>query len=171
MRAEKSIVRRILPGLLLAMVAGQSMAQSSDSVPQAVETNPLDPERVLQDIVPQPGALFEVGIPQGWFDWKDDVFDKIGLKFGFSYQLLAQSASETLPDAAFDTAVGDWWGFLGKWTMLNRGSENEGTLVFSMFERKAVGNNQVPALFPLDIGSLTGNVAYTDWDFVIENLY
>jgi carbohydrate-selective porin OprB len=85
--------------------------------------------------------------------------------------MLAQSASETLPDAEFDTAVGDWWGFLSKWTMLNRGTENEGTLVFSMFERSAVGNNQVPAVFSLDVGSLTGNVGFTSWDFVIENLY
>jgi carbohydrate-selective porin OprB len=41
-----------------------------------------------------------------------------------------------------------------------------------MFERGAVGNNQVPANFGLvDVGSLTTNVEYTTWDFEIENLY
>ena len=148
------------------------MAQSPDGTPQAVDNNPLNPETVLEEIAPQPGALFPVGVPQGWFDLKDNVFDKIGLKFGFSYQLLAQSASDTLPDSTFDTAVGHWWGFLTKWTLVNRGSENEGILVFSMFERGAVGNNAVPANFGLvDLGSLTTNVEFTTWKFAIENLY
>jgi hypothetical protein len=147
-------------------------AQSTDAIAQAVDTNPLNPDKVLDDIVPQPGAVFPVGVSQSWFDWKDEVYDKIGLKFGFSYQLLAQSASETLPDSAFDTAVGDWWGFMGKWSLFNKGEENEGTFVFSMFERGPVGNNQVPANFGLvDMGMLTTNVEYTTWDFEIENLY
>ena len=148
MKEKRPVVRRLLFALVLqTMVAGASMAQAPDADPevddgfaQAVDTNPLNPDRILDDIVPQPGAIFPYGVSDSWFDWKDDVFDKIGLKFGFSYQILAQSASETLPDSNFDTAVGDWWGFLTKWTLLDRGSENEGTLVFSMFERGAVGN-------------------------------
>ena len=77
-----------------------------------------------------------------------------------------------LPNATFDTALGDWWGFLTKWTMLNKGKDNEGTLVFSMFDRGAVGNNAVPSNFGLvDVGSLTTNVEFTSWSFEIENLY
>jgi porin len=170
--------RVLVTGLPLIAFAANGLAQETDgsgeaaeeSV-QAVDLHPLEPGNVLRDIEPQPGSVFDVGIPQSWFDFKDDVYQKYGLRFGFSYQLLAQYASETLPDAAHDTAVGDWWGFLGKWTMLNRGTENEGTLVFSMFERKEVGNNQVPAFMPLDTGSLTGNVEFTYWDFVVENFY
>ncbi len=173
MTKKSNVVRRLLIAFVLqAIVAGQSMAQSPDRTPQAVDKNPLNPDIVLEDIVPQPGSLFPYGVPHSWFDFKDYVYDKIGLKFGFSYQMLAQSASDTLPDSAFDTAVGDWWGFLTKWTLLNRGSENEGTLVFSMFERGAVGNNAVPSNFGLaDVGSLTTNVEFTSWDFAIENLY
>ncbi len=173
MTAQSDVVRRLLiVFVLLAIVTGESLAQSPDKTPQAVDTNPLNPEAVLGDIEPQPGAIFPVGIPQSWFDFKDDVYERYGLKFGFSYQILAQYASDTLPNSKFDTAVGDWWGFLTKWTPLNRGSENEGTLVFSMFERGAVGNNAVPANFGLvDVGSLTTNVEYTTWDFSIENLY
>jgi porin len=173
MTKKSNVVRRLLIAFVLqAIVAGQSMAQSPDRTPQAVDKNPLNPDIVLEDIVPQPGSLFPYGVPHSWFDFKDYVYDKIGLKFGFSYQMLAQSASDTLPDSTFDTAVGDWWGFLTKWTLLNRGSENEGTLVFSMFERGAVGNNAVPSNFGIaDVGSLTTNVEYTTWDFAIENLY
>ena len=173
MRKESNVVLQLLVAfVLLTVVAADSVAEAPDSTPQAVDNHPLNPEKILEDIVPQPGALFPYGVPQSWFDFKDDVYDKIGLKFGFSYQMLAQSASDTLPDSTFDTAVGDWWGFLTKWTLLNRGSENEGTLVFSMFKRGAVGNNQVPSNFGLvDVGSLTTNVEYTTWDFEIENLY
>jgi len=179
MKYLSSVIRQLLVAcLFLAAGFGTALAQSSDDsadndelVQQAVDNNPLTPDRVLDDIVPRPGAVFDIGISDAWFDWKDDAYDKLGLRFGFSYQMLAQSASETLPDAAHDTAVGDWWGFLAKWTPVNRGSENEGTLVFSMFERATVGNNQNPALFLTDVGSLTGNVEYTSWDFIIENLY
>ena len=173
MTAESDIARRLLIAfVLLAIVTGESVAQSPDKTPQAVDTNPLNPEAVLEDIEPQPGALFQVGIPQSWFEFKDDVYDKIGLRFGFSYQMLMQSASATVPNSEFDTAVGDWWGFLTKWTLLNKGSENEGLFVFSMFERGAVGNNAVPSNFGLlDVGSITTNVEYTSWDFEIENLY
>ena len=180
MKQERHIVRRLLFALVLqTMVVGPGMAQAPDTdpeaddgSPQAVDTNPLNPDWILDEIVPQPGAVFPYGLSDSWFDWKDDVFDRIGLKFGFSYQILAQSASETLPESTFDTALGDWWGFLTKWTLLNRGSENEGTLVFSMMERGAVGNNQVPSNFGIvDVGSLTTNVEYTTWDFEIENLY
>ena len=174
MTEKNGIVRRLLIALvLLVIVTGQSMAESEspERPPQAVDTNPLNPRNVLEEIVPQPGAIFPYGIPQSWFDFKDDVYDKYGLKFGFSYQMLGQKASATLQNATYDTAVGDWWGFLTKWTLLNRGSENEGTLVFSMFERAAVGDNQVPAVFPVDTGSLAGNVGFTSWEFQIENLY
>ena len=173
MTKKNNVVRRLLIIFVLqVIIAGESMAQSTGITPQAVDKNPLNPDIVLEEIVPQPGSLFPYGVPHSWFDFKDGIYDKIGLKFGFSYQMLAQSASDTLPNSMFDNAVGDWWGFLGKWTLLNRGSENEGTLVFSMFERGAVGNNAVPSNFGLvDVGSLTTNVEYTSWDFEIENLY
>jgi carbohydrate-selective porin OprB len=86
--------------------------------------------------------------------------------------MLGQSASDVLPNATFDTALGHWWGFLTKWTMLDKGGDYEGTLVFSMFERAAVGNNAIPSNFGLaDVGSLTTNVEFTSWSFEIENLY
>ena len=173
MAKESNAVRLLLISFVFqAIVMGQSMAQPPSNTPQAVDNNPLNPDVVLDNLEPQPGALFPVGIPQSWFDFKDDVYERYGLKFGFSYQILTQYASDTLPNSPFNTAVGDWWGFLTKWTPVNRGSENEGTLIFSMFERGAVGNNAVPANFGLlNVGSLTTNVEYTTWDFSVENLY
>ena len=150
--------------LLLAMTAGEGRAQARD-------THPTEAGNVL-DAIPSPGSVIPYGLPQGWWDFKDDVYDRIGLRFGFSYQMLGQAASDVLPNATHDTALGDWWGFLTKWTLLDRGGDNEGTFVFSMFDRGAVGNNAVPSNFGLvDVGSLTTNVEYTHWSFGIENLY
>ncbi|GMG87793.1 hypothetical protein MNKW57_21140 [Biformimicrobium ophioploci] len=155
----------MLAAVLLASFAQHCQAQRRDN-------NPIEAGNVLDDIAPTPGALIPFGIPQSWFDAKDDIYEKHGLRFGFSYQILGQRASEVLPDATYDTALGDWWGFLGKWTLLNRGSDSEGTLVFSMFERGPVGSNAAPATFgQAQVGSLTGNVEFTTWDFAIENLY
>ena len=104
-----------------------------ESAAQSRDRNPLEAGNELDGIQRLPDSVIRIGVPQSWFDFKDDVYEKIGLKFGFSYQLLYQSASEVLPDATYDTAAGDWWGFLTKWTLLNRGKDYEGTFVFSMF--------------------------------------
>jgi carbohydrate-selective porin OprB len=164
-RAEKMGWRILAACAIQALIAAPSPAQQRD-------TNPLNPDTVLDEIAPLPGAVIPHGVPQSWFDFKDRVYDKIGLRFGFSYQMLGQSASDVLPNATFDTALGHWWGFLTKWTMLDKGGDYEGTLVFSMFERAAVGNNAIPSNFGLaDVGSLTTNVEFTSWSFEIENLY
>jgi hypothetical protein len=164
-KATNAAFRILLDCVMAAYVEGQSQAERR-------EKNPLEAGNVLDDIVPTPGALFPYGVPGSWFDFKDDIYDRIGLRFGFSYQVLGQYASNTAPNATHDTALGDWWGFLTKWTLLNRGTDSEGTLVFSMFERGAVGDNAVPATFGQgEVGSLTGNVEFTTWDFEIENLY
>ncbi|WP_068318016.1 carbohydrate porin [Aliiruegeria sabulilitoris] len=163
--------RQAVPGVLFVSLLLFTMPHNADA--QTRDNNPLEAGRVLDDIVPpKSGALIPYGVPQSWFDFKDDVYERTGLRFGVSYQILGQSASATLPGAAYDTALGDWWGFMGKWTLLNRGGDNEGHLVFSMFERGAVGDNAVPATFGLaDLGSLAGNVGFTTWDFTVENLY
>ena len=134
------VLNILVASALLAMVPVMVTAQSR-------ETNPIEAGNIIDEIVPQPGAVWDVGLNEPWFGWKDSVYDRIGLKFGFSYQMLGQYATDTLPDAIYDTALGHWWGFLAKWTMLDRGGNHEGTLVFSMFERNAVGNHQVPATF------------------------
>jgi len=164
-RGNKVALGILIACLFQAIAAGESMAQSRD-------TNPLEAGNVLDDMVPRPGSVIPYGVPQPWFDFKDDVYDRIGLRFGFSYQMLFQYASDVAPEATFDTALGHWWGFMIKWTMLKRGTDFEGNLVFSMFERKAVGNNAVPANFGIvDVGGITTNVEFTTWSFAVENLY
>jgi porin len=157
-------------GILIACVlqvvaAGKSSGQSRD-------TNPLEAGNVIDGIVPRPGSVFPIGVDEPWFGFKDKVYEKIGLKFGFSYQMLFQSASHVAPEAAFDTALGHWTGFMIKWALLKKDTDFEGNLVFSMFDRRVLGNNAAPSNFGIaDVGGITTNVEFTTWSFEIENLY
>ena len=139
MKPNKMLWRILLGSCLVhAIIVGEGMAQSRD-------TNPTEAGNVLDQIGRLPGSVIPYGVPQSWFDWKDDAYDKFGLKFGFSYQILFQSASDVAPNASYDTALGQWWGFMIKWSALNKGKDYEGNLVFSMFERMGVGDNAVPS--------------------------
>lgn len=134
--------------------------------------NPTDPERLLDEMTWENGSLIPYGVPRSWFDFKDEVYEKIGLKFGFSYQMVFQYASEVTPDATFDTAVGSWGGFMLRWTLVDRDEDYEGNFVFSMFDRRSLGDSAVPANFgPLDVGATSTVVEYTFWNFAVENLY
>ena len=151
--------------LIQVIGVGGSLAQSSDD-------NPMEAGNVLDNIGHLPDSVIPYGVPQSWFDTKDGVYDKIGLKFGFSYQMLFQSASDVAANATYDTALGDWWGFMIKWTMLNKGKDYQGNFVFSMFDRGSVGNNAVPSNFGIvDVGGITTNVEFTTWTLAVENLY
>ena len=91
-----------------------------DTIKQTPIEHPLEPGKVIDDIVPQPGSIFHVGVPQSYFDWKDKVYDRIGLKFGVSYQMLYQTASEVVSDDSYNQALAHWTGFLTKWTLINQ---------------------------------------------------
>lgn len=150
-----------------------SILGQADTTSQPQIEHPMEPEKVIDDMVPKSGFIFDVGVPKSYFDWKDKIYDKIGLKFGVSYQMLYQKASEVSPDATYNTALAHWAGFMTKWTLINRKKgKNKGGLVFSMFDRRALGNNSIPSNFGItEVGGITTNVEYTKWIFAIENLY
>ena len=143
----------------------------ADTLLGAYGGNPLEAGNQIADIVPKAGSIIDVGLGPSYFDWKDKVYDKIGLKFGVSYNFMYQTASEVVPGAA-DAAMSDMWGFMMKWTLVNRKKKNKGGLVFSMFERYHIGDYPNPSLFgPANVGSITSAVEWTDWRFTVENLY
>ena len=168
---DQKLIIACLTIILLFCFSNRGIAQ--DTIMPQNQLHPMDPEKIIDDIVPKAGSVFDVGVGQSYFDWKDTVYDKIGLKFGVSYQTLSQVASTVAPDAIYDKAVGQWAGFMTKWTMINRKKgKNKGGLVFSMFDRRGLGNNAVPSNFGItDVGGITTNVEFTYWNFAIENLY
>lgn len=144
----------------------------ADTLLAAYGGNPLEVGNQIADIVPKKGgAIFDIGLGPSYFNWKDKAYDKIGLKFGVSYQMAYQTASEVLPGVD-NQAWSDWWGFMIKWTLVNKNKKNKGGIVFSMFERYHIGDYINPSLFgPVNVGSITSLIEFTDWRFTIENLY
>jgi hypothetical protein len=139
---------------------------------QEHQGNPLEMGNQIREAIPGTGPIFNIGLGDSYFDLKDKLYDKIGLRIGVSYQMLYQSASTVLPDAD-NQALSYWVGFMTKWTLINRKKgKNQGHLVFSMFERNPIGNFQIPSNFgPINVGSITTAIEFTTWDFSIENLY
>jgi len=172
-------IKKIGKNLIVAILTGVSLVISidctlgQDTIKHQSLKHPLDPSKVIDDIEPKPGALINVGLPNGYFKWKDRVYDKIGLKFGASYQMLFQIASDVAPNATYNRALGQWTGFMLKWTLINRKKgKHKGTFVFSMMDRRALGNNALPANFGVsEVGGITTNVEFTHWLFAVENLY
>jgi len=133
--------------------------------------NPLETGNQIRETIPGDGSIFDIGLGKTYFDWKDKVYDKIGLRFGFSYQMAYQKASTVL-EGKTDIAWSDWWGFMLKWELINKSKRNKGGIVFSMFERYHIGDYPNPSLFgPVNVGSITSLIEFTDWRFSIENLY
>lgn len=183
-----------LPLLIVLLMTGNNVAHSSEnksaSTQQVVDPdlldlgypdegepdhNVTDAEDDLNDSFPHRDSVFPgiAGIREwGIWDGKRKLYENYGLKLGASYQMLYQKASDTLPNAEHDTALGHWWGFTSRWTPLNRGEDYEGSLIFTAHERVAVGSHSVPAPFGAgQLGSSWSNFEFTEWDFAVEDLY
>lgn len=139
-----------------------------------------DPTDVVSDVnksFAQPGALFPAFELPGrapYEAFKQDIYEKYGLRFGFSYQQIYQNASNTLPGARYDTAMGGWGSGEVVWSLFDRGGENEGRLVARAGWRDPVGNNSAPASFgATQLGSIWSNYEFTTWGggFRLEDLF
>lgn len=135
------------------------------------EYNPRGANAEFSSSFPQNGSIIPYGIPQAYFDFKDSLYNKTGLKIGADYQMLYQVASSTLSDSIHNIALGHWYGIAASWTY-KRGKNFEGSFVVSAHQRTNIGNNAVPALFGLEnLGSIWTNIEFTFWKFTFENLY
>ena len=130
---------------------------------------PLDVERDLDFSFPKRDYVLPRIIPQKWFKWKEDLYEKAGVKLGFSYQAIYQNASDTTSFFGFDGEddVAAGWALLeGKWEMYNRGQDYEGSLVAALDWRHTFTDGRDPAAWgTFDVGSLwLTDVAYIEWD-------
>ena len=96
----------------------------ADTLIAAYGGNPMDTGNQIADIVPKKGGpLFDIGLGPSYFDWKDKVYDKTGLRFGLSYKILYKNSSTVLDGVDYN-AWSDWWGCMTKWTLSNRKKGN-----------------------------------------------
>ena len=60
---------------------------------------PTDVETDLDTAFPKTDAVFPGLIPRSWFKFKEDLYEKHGIKLAVSYQALFQKASDVLTPA------------------------------------------------------------------------
>ncbi len=101
---------------------------------------------------------------------RDAFAEQTGLNLSFDYQALFQQASESLTDT--DTAASGQLRMIGSWTLLNRGGENPGSLVFILENRHLLGADIAPSALPGEIGYLgvTGTT-FGDTDTTLSIAY
>ncbi|MEH6584418.1 MAG: carbohydrate porin [Halioglobus sp.] len=102
--------------------------------------SPNTPPRMLvdEDIRTEPLFRFpEIDDSlQSWWDFKSDMDDRHGLRFGFDYTALYQHLSDSLTDE--DYAFSGILRAYGEWTPFNRENKQAGRLVFKVDNRHKI---------------------------------
>jgi porin len=175
----------LLAGLLLVVLAVPASAQKhSAQPPQAAKT------KSGYDDIPRFGGPRSVGanleednavrVPllrfsavdeffKPWFDWKGRLKKNYGLSFGLDYTALVQGANQSLGQ---DRAASGIFRLFGNWTLLGKGSKNNGSLVFKVENRHKYGSY----ISPQDLGFAAGYngltaAPFNDMGWGVTNLY
>jgi len=95
---------------------------------------------------------------KGWYDMKRRLNEKSGVKFGFDYNSLYQSANQSLTED--DSAWSGVFRVMGTWEMFRKGEKDAGTLVFSLESRHNISDRIAPAALAGQIGyiGITGTL-------------
>lgn len=92
---------------------------------------------------------------QPWYNFKRRLNSQHGLQLSFSFQTLAQSASESLTGVSDAAATRGQ--VQGAWTLLNRGGANPGKLTFRIRNRQAWGDEIPPTQLAYQFGSIVNS--------------
>ena len=105
-----------------------------------------------------------------YFSWKEMIKEKYGLAFSFDYSLLYQIANESAGDE--DKAAGGIFRFFGSWTVLDRGGNNPGSIVYKIENRHRLGTDIAPQTLGFEIGYVGAPGAqFGDTDWMLSNLH
>ncbi|MEH6611610.1 MAG: carbohydrate porin [Halioglobus sp.] len=121
--------------------------------------SPNTPSRMLvdEDIRTEPLFRFpEIDDSlQSWWDFKSDMDDRHGLRFGLDYTALYQHLSDSLTDE--DYAFSGILRAYGEWTPFNRGNKQAGRLVFKVDNRHKITGDVTAS----NLGGETGYIGQT----------
>ena len=104
-----------------------------------------------------------------WFNWKGRLGEK-GFSLGVDYAALYQGASDSLTDE--DKAASGIFRVFTSWVLVNRDSDNTGSLILKVENRHTLGTDVAPAGLANEIGYLgvTG-VLFSDIDWILNDSY
>lgn len=105
-----------------------------------------------------------------WFDWKRKIREEHGLHLGVDYNVLNQSASDTLPGNE-DRAASGALRLFGRWDLVGLETKNTGTLVFKVENRHRIGTDIPPSQLGFEVGynGITGTL-FSDVNTVLVDL-
>jgi len=130
-------------------------------------------KRLEEDAAPKE-YLFQFpgvgGVLKSWYDFKEELDEKYGLKFGVSYTTLFQKTSDNFgPEddaASYDLDIS------GTWTFLGRGTDSPTMLGFDVLRRDTLGTELSPKFLFTQYGSLySGAAPFGEEDLAIGELY
>jgi len=98
--------------------------------PSTVE-NQLESDRAARELV-----LPEIPFLKPYFDWKDNLAEKFGFRFGIDYTPVGLKSSDSLPNTD-DDAAGGIFRIFGSWELLGRGTDTVGAVVYRFGNRHA----------------------------------
>ncbi len=106
----------------------------TDATPQAADaiTGPASVDKQLESDQSIKSSILGLDILDSWQKWKAGIAEKSGLDFGLDYNALGFVASESLGEK--DAASGVFR-FYGNWTLVNRGTNDAGGIVFKIENR------------------------------------
>lgn len=104
-----------------------------------------------------------------WFDFKNRLDESSGLQLSIDESMFYQTATSSLGET--DAASG-LVRFYGQWTLLGRGTNNPGQLVFKGENRHRMGT----AITPFDLGFEAGSILptgtfFSEFNYGVTNLY
>ena len=127
---------------------------------------PANVKADLKNAFPRRGSVLpSIPPPRPYFEFKVGLYERIGLKLAFSYQMIALGASSAKP-AGEDLSQGKqtaWAGGLlieAQWVFYQREKDYPGSLVTAFDWRHTFQNTAQPAFFSLDTGSAWAHDTY-----------
>jgi porin len=160
--------------VLLTVLQGQAFAQERETTDTQRKAgyqdrgaslgSPNTPSRMLveEDVRTEPLFRFpEIDDSmESWYDFKSQIDDRHGLRFGIDYTAWYQHLSDSLTDE--DWAATGIFRAYGEWTPFNRHDKNAGRLVFKLDNRHKIGSD-------VTIANLGGEAGYIGQTGVLFN--
>ncbi|MBT8467610.1 MAG: carbohydrate porin, partial [Deltaproteobacteria bacterium] len=139
---------------------------------------PGNPETDLDEAFPGRGSVLpSIPPPRPYFEFKESLYERIGLKLAFNYSMLAWGASSAKP-AGEGLSQGKqtaWAGILQvetQWVLYQREKDYPGSLVVVFDWRHAFQDAAEPAFWLLDTGSMWAHdFIFLNWGPWFPTLY
>ena len=151
----------------------RQVPDTSIHYPYSADPNiPNDIEADLDNSFPRIGSVFGSLIPSKYFKWKTDLYDKVGLKLGASFQTMYTNVTPAITDENANDGWGAWVQLEGAWKLFRKEKDWEGSINFAVDGRYKLAGDIIPGELFFETGGQWGSDAtYLPWDLYAMLLF